>query len=341
MKLENLVISGAGTSGIGFLGILKYMEENNLLKNLNKLTGTSIGSIVCFLITINYSILELIEFCKYFDFSKIVSEGNLDNLINNFGFDNINKMYFIMIRMTQAKHIDPKITFMDHFKKTKKKLTITGTSLNEAKVYYFNYETYPNMQILLAIKISCCIPLVFQPISFNGILWIDGGISNNYPINYHHDEIEKTIGLCVFDKNLDCENKEMNDITQYLPILFKCFIYSDTNKNIHLYESNTIKFSFDLGCFSNFELSKNDIINLIETGYNYTLENKHKFNDFIDSDTENFSDTLNKTESDNIIKIVKNIEFQSDCEQITEDYDIYLTSDEDIETDILFLSDED
>ena len=230
---------------------------------------------------------------------------------------------------------------MTILKKPKKKLTITGTSLNEAKVYYFNYETHPNMQILLAIKISCCIPLVFQPILFNDILWLDGGIANNYPINFHNDEIEKTIGLCIFDKNLDCENNKLNDITDYLSILFKCVIYSDTNKNIHLYENNTIKFSFDMNCFSNFELSKNDIANLIDTGYNYILENKHKFNDFMDSDTENFSDTLNKTESENIIKIVQNIKFQSDNDKIAEDFDIYLTTDEDIETDILFLSDDD
>ena len=65
------------------------------------------------------------------------------------------------------------------------------------------------------------------------------------------------------------------------------------------------------------------------------------WNDFMDSDTENFSDTLNKTESENIIKIVQNIEFQSDNDKIAEDFDIYLTTDEDIETDILFLSDDD
>ena len=35
MVLKNLVISGGGINGIGFIGMLKYLSENNLLKNVN------------------------------------------------------------------------------------------------------------------------------------------------------------------------------------------------------------------------------------------------------------------------------------------------------------------
>ena len=40
MVLKNLVISGGGINGIGFIGILKYLSENNLLKNVNHYFAT-------------------------------------------------------------------------------------------------------------------------------------------------------------------------------------------------------------------------------------------------------------------------------------------------------------
>ena len=34
MVLKNLVISGGGINGIGFIGIIRFLSENNLLKDI-------------------------------------------------------------------------------------------------------------------------------------------------------------------------------------------------------------------------------------------------------------------------------------------------------------------
>ena len=319
MKLKNLVISGAGTTGIGFLGILKYLDECNILTDISSFTGTSMGSILCFLITIDYSILELIEFCKYFKFFKLVSQGNLDNLLYNFGFENINKLYYVLKRLTEAKKFDSKITFKEHFEKTKLKLTVCGCCLSDSKTYYFNYDTYPDMEVLLAIKISCCIPLIFEPITFEDKLWIDGGITNNYPINFHDDNIDNTLGICIFDDCLNkCEIKPQN-ITDYIASVFKCIIYSDCYKNVYLYKNNTIKYNCDISCFSKFNINFNDINDMIENGYNCAIHNKEIIDKFNDSDTFVTSESLNKSESENIKQIADiDIEESSDENNLNE-----------------------
>ena len=44
--IKNLVISGGGIKIISALGVIKYLEENNNLKSINKFYGTSAGSIL-------------------------------------------------------------------------------------------------------------------------------------------------------------------------------------------------------------------------------------------------------------------------------------------------------
>ena len=47
---KNLVISGGGMSGFGFLGILKYLQDIEILYKPKNFLGTSMGSIICFFI---------------------------------------------------------------------------------------------------------------------------------------------------------------------------------------------------------------------------------------------------------------------------------------------------
>ena len=72
------------------------------------------------------------------------------------------------------------INFIDHFKLTGKKLTMIGTNFSKACETVFNYETYPLMSVITAIRISCSIPVIFEPVLFEGDYYIDGGLINNF-----------------------------------------------------------------------------------------------------------------------------------------------------------------
>ena len=68
MPLKNLVISGGGINGLGFIGIIKYLSENNLLNNIQHYVGTSAGAIIGYLLSIGYNFLEIYEFCTHFNY---------------------------------------------------------------------------------------------------------------------------------------------------------------------------------------------------------------------------------------------------------------------------------
>lgn len=224
--LRNLVISSGGINGLGFLGIIKYLFENNLIKDINHYIGTSVGAIISLLMNIGYNYNEIYEFCCYFKFSKITNNINLNSFLEKYGFEDSSKIYYILKRLCENKNIDPNTTFLQLYEKTKIKLTITGSCLTNSKLYYFNYETYPDMEILLAVRISATIPLIFIPIVFEDKLWLDGGLIDNYPINYCDNDIENTLGLSIYDICLDkCTNKMPSDLIEYMTQIFNCLVF--------------------------------------------------------------------------------------------------------------------
>ena len=44
---------------------------------------------------------------------------------------------------------------------------------------------------------SCCYPYFLTPIEFNDCLYIDGGVLNNYPINYFNSDIDRTVEYLI------------------------------------------------------------------------------------------------------------------------------------------------
>jgi len=58
-----------------------------------------------------------------------------------------------------------------------------GSNLSTGRYEVFSHETYPLMDVKLAIRISMAIPYYFTSVKFNDCIWVDGGLVNNYPIH--------------------------------------------------------------------------------------------------------------------------------------------------------------
>lgn len=307
MVLKNLVISGGGINGIGFIGIIRFLSENNLLKDINHYIGTSAGSIIGYLLSIGYNHMEIFEFCKYFNFSKIVNI-NLDDFLEKYGFADSSKLYYILKRLTESKNLNHNITFKEHYELTNKKLTVVGTCLNDYKSHFFNFENTPDMHILSAIRISSTIPLIFMPTVYENKLWLDGGMTENYPISFCDAEIENTLGICVNDECLEnCSIETPKDLPEYLTQIFKCFIFSESLKNIIKYEKNTIKYSYSMGIFSDFQIDRETIENMVNSGYDQAKKQKYIIDKFIQDEKLN-SEILSQSESDLIHKIISDVD---------------------------------
>jgi NTE family protein len=298
-KVKNLVISGGGISGIGILGILKYCDEYNILNDVENYVGTSIGSIISLLLIINYQYYDIYDFFKYFNLEKLINSVDIDNFFENYGFENSDKIIYVIKRLLGNKNISENITFNELYEISNKKLTITGVCLSDNNLYYFNHKLTPNMKVLTAIRISSSIPILFSPVKYDDKLWLDGGIIQNYPIEFCKNDIENTLGISIFD---GCFNKcvEIDNVVDFMVNLIKCVAYGNNNLDISKYKNNTIKLVHEFNSFADFSVESNTIKEIYDLGYECAKEQHNIIEQFINSTKteEKTANSNTSTESD-------------------------------------------
>jgi predicted acylesterase/phospholipase RssA len=228
-----LCFSGGGVSGLAFISAIEKLIEMKKFKleNINCYVGTSAGAIIGYLLNIGIELSEIIEFIYQFNFSKLIGEINCITLLEDFGINNGDRIKLIFIKFLELKFNKSDITFKELYNITKKKLTIIGTNLSEYKEAVFNVDITPNFSVITALRISISIPVIFTPVSIDNILYVDGAIINNFPIN--HCPIDNTIGFHInykptpvstfYNLILSCMSITMNSITT---------MYIKNNKNI-------------------------------------------------------------------------------------------------------------
>lgn len=229
-RINKLVLSGGGIKGISFIGVFKALYELCILDNIKTYSATSIGTIICFLIIIGYSYDELWKFIEIFDFSKLYN-FDISNLLNTYGINDGKLIISILQKFLKKKNIKIDITLLELYKLTNKKFIITTTNVNKKICEYLSYKTYPNLEVIQALRMSISLPFIFTPVKMNDSLYIDGGCSNNFPINIFKKQ-EKVLGIYI-----DNDNNEIKSFEDY------CFdiINTLTTTNLITENNNIVK----------------------------------------------------------------------------------------------------
>ena len=214
-KYKNLVLEGNGMAGLAYIGALKVLEEKNVLQNIDNIAGTSSGAIMATLISIGYTAEQVYTISKNLDWENMVQKRNclfqffhFWNKYGLFKYDNIEKALksFFVRKLGKTD-----VTFREHYELTKKKLILVGVNVNKKKPEYFCHETVPNMSVIKAIKISTSFPFIFDPIKHDKMLYVDGGVMNNFPIEYFGYKNPETLGINLVDDDTSIEQKDSVD----------------------------------------------------------------------------------------------------------------------------------
>jgi NTE family protein len=235
--IKNLVISGGSMRGFTFLGALLYLEHQNILNKIDYFCGTSIGACISLCLNLDFTINELIDIFTNIDIEKHrnITFENVVNFLDTFGFDDGEKIMNIFkilidkklkkLKLEDVSNND--LTFKKLYDITQKKLLFVGCCLNTMETVFFSAEHTPEMLVLDALRITFSIPFLFKPILLKDQYYVDGGLTNNYPIELFNSK--ETLGLvCQNDNN----NKKINNIEHYLiSVLSSSFFYEQKKKN--------------------------------------------------------------------------------------------------------------
>tara|TARA_A100001015_G_C14929404_1_gene687850 strand:+ start:227 stop:1111 length:885 start_codon:yes stop_codon:yes gene_type:complete len=266
MKIENLVFSGGGIKGLSFIGCLQYLEESKLINDIKCISGTSIGSLFATLLTIGYTSYEIKNIFLNIDFNTL-QNINLFSINKKYGLDTGEKFINFIKVLFKEKNISENITFKELYNKFKIDLIITGTNISKQKIEYFNYKNNPDMEIIIAVRISISVPIVYEYVKYNDNLYVDGGILDDYPIHIFKNNIENTIGFLIYNYN---KSIDISTFDEYIYSFLFCLLKKVNKLKKEVYIKNTILLEQDKIGFLDIEINKDEKNELINLGYKRT-----------------------------------------------------------------------
>lgn len=187
-----LVLSGGGAKGIAHIGVIKRLEEAGV--RIDYITGTSMGSLVGALYAIGYSSSQLTELAKSSNWNQLFTEKPSRTFISNYErtFGNRTFVSFpisdrgldLPVGIISGQNIYSflsKYTWPVHGTQSFENFPIpfatVATELSTGKAKTFTSGYLPD-----AVRASISIPSLMRPHVIDGVAYVDGGVSNNLPV---------------------------------------------------------------------------------------------------------------------------------------------------------------
>ena len=262
--IQGISLDGGGYKTIMYIGGLFYLNKyskNFKIKNLKMIHGSSAGSIIATCLALGLTPEKMLKESLAIDFKSLIFE-EFNNEISL-------QQYFLLDKpfegMTQGnkfiKHInsifsnncsfwEEGMTFLTLFKKTKIKLIITATNITKRESKDFQYNSDPNLPILLAIRMSCGIPFIFNPFIFDNDEFVDGDLyEKTFQTISNFLPNKDIIRFCCEKKN-EKRSRGIFSLISSVVMSHKPRLKEDKNKFIKKYNFYSEQFFLKFNCKS-------------------------------------------------------------------------------------------
>jgi NTE family protein len=205
-----LVLSGGGAKGFAHIGVLKVIDELGL--KIDYVAGTSMGAIIGALYASGYSGNQLDSIFKNLNFDDVISD-NLPRDAKTFYERDNSEKYAVTLPFDKFKITLPSaISGGQNVYNLLTKLTLPVSEIHDFEklpIPFFciatDIETGEKVvldkgNLAQAITASGAFPSLFRPVIIDGRIFIDGGVTDNYPIEELKARgVDKIIGVDVQD----------------------------------------------------------------------------------------------------------------------------------------------
>jgi len=263
-KFDSLVLSGMGIRSVSVLGALHYCEINKLL-DVKSYYGTSSGAIICYLLLIGYTSIEIISYICTHKLLNQFAKYDFSRLMSNQGCFDFSYIEAELERLSLRK-IGCVLTMKQLHNQFNKQLTIVTYNDSERERVNITHKSHPSLSIITALRMSCNIPLLFEDFKYMGSYYADGVFANNFPTDLPDPE-KYTLGIDI-EQSLTRICGDINIYQKVINIISLCIsntttLGNDTNPNIKILrirDENTQLFK---------PMTTPEILDLFSTGYNY------------------------------------------------------------------------
>lgn len=253
-KKVGLVLSGGGAKGVAHIGVLKVLEEAGI--PIDYIAGTSMGAIVGGLYAVGYNAKALDSMVRVQNWPFLLSDKVYRSNLP-FSEKETNAKYLISIPLIQGKGISVPAGFVSgqNIYNLFSELTIgyhdsipfrdlpipfacVSANMVDGKEVVMDSGILP-----LAMRASMAIPGAFAPVLLDSMVLVDGGISNNFPVDVAKSMgAEITIGVDLSTGLKDAEGlNSIMGIVDQLTSFMGIRSYEKNREAVNLYMNPDLK----------------------------------------------------------------------------------------------------
>ncbi len=281
-----LVLSGGGAKGFAHVGTLKLIDSLGI--HIDYIAGTSMGGIIGALYSIGYSGEEIENIIRKIDWDRIFSDRADRERIPILEKDQDNKYQLKLevenfspkapgglvagqeIMKIFSRYTNP-VSTIDDFDKFKIPFRCVAVDLPSGKEIVLD-----SGYLALAMRATMSIPTVFSPVEYGDYLLIDGGISNNLPV-----DVARNMGAeFVIAVNVGHPQPKKEEINTVLDVTVQTMFIPGLEKETENLADAEILISPDILDYGTGDFVQNDILGIIEKGNIAADENRDKLADF-------------------------------------------------------------
>ena len=275
-----LVLSGGGAKGMAHIGALKVIEETGV--RIDYIGGTSTGAIVGGLYASGYSATQIDSIFRAVNFSQLIQDEiprsaktffekyeseryALTLPFNNFKISlptSISKgqnMYNLFSKLTA--HVGD----IENFKDLPIPFFCIATNIESGKETVLNKGYLPR-----AVAASSALPTLFNPVKLGDSIYVDGGVTNNYPV----EELRLMGADFIIGVDVQDTLKTRNDLKSAIEILGQVGNYSAIEAMIEKRKNTDIYIRPNITDFS--VVSFREKSEIIASGLNEALSVKNQ-----------------------------------------------------------------
>ena len=188
-----LVFSSGGSKGIAQLGSIHHLlrARPTITEHCHHFVGSSAGAVIAaFLATSQTPKAAMRRHILPFKYEKNIKLSMLSSL---FGIESSTSLD----RFLEASVGDA--TFRSVFTEHGNMLSVIGSELTTRSTVIFDPLRSPDMRIRDALRISCSVPLIFPAVERDGKLFVDGALTNSFPVDIARDVYgcKRILGVCI------------------------------------------------------------------------------------------------------------------------------------------------
>lgn len=220
-----LVLSGGGAKGFAHIGVLKVLEEAGV--KIDYIGGTSMGSVVGGLYASGYNATQIDSIFQSTNFNELINDF-IPRSSKNFYEKRNDELYALVLPFDKFKIGIPEALSKGMYNFN----LLSRLTRNVRHIRDFNQLPIPFLcigsnietgtQVILdrgnlaqAMIASSAFPSLFSPVEIDGELLVDGGVTNNYPI----DEIRKLGADIIIGVDVQDDLRDRNSLKDATKIL--------------------------------------------------------------------------------------------------------------------------